>query len=286
MVMRRTSPRKNNTADTSSISKRIKPITSTDEAFAMCVYGRSGTGKTTFGATFPMPALLLDIREKGTQSVAGIEGLDYIQINEWEEIEQVYWFLKSGKHKYKTVILDQVSQMQDLAMSKAMGGNEGGLMTKKTWGTMSGLMKTWLLNYRELIETGMNVCFIAQDRTTDPSDTDEGDQLEPTVGPRLMPSVASFLNAAVSVIGNTMIRERFVDPPEGSKSKRKVRVVEYCMRIGPHASYVTKLRKRKELVSPDLIEDPSYDDIVALMKTPVTQSNPRRARVARRTVKE
>ena len=84
----------------------------------------------------------------------------------------------------------------------------------------------------------------------------------PSVGPRLMPSVASALNAAVKIIGNTMIREQ-VEKKAGGKVKR---TVSYCLRIGPHAYYATKIRQPKGSYVPDILEDPSYNALVSLMK--------------------
>ena len=216
---------------------------------------RSGTVKTSFGCTYPKPALMNHVREKGTDSVSNVEGLDVIQVDTWAEFEEVYWYLKQEK-KYKSVIIDQVSQLQDVCVESVMKAEGKDVMSQRTWGTASGLMKTWLLNYRDLIEDGINVLFLAHDRTTD-ADADQGDQMDPNVGPRLMPSVAATLNGAVKAIGCTYIREVLLDG--------EVRRVEYGMRLGPHAFYTTKLRMPVGATVPESIFDPSYDRIMKLM---------------------
>jgi hypothetical protein len=76
-----------------------------------------------------------------------------------------------------------------------------------------------------------------------------------------MPSVASFLNGAVKIIGNTYIRER-----HEIKDKRKVRSVEYGMRLGPHAYYTTKVRSPVGVAVPDAIVDPTYEKLLAIMR--------------------
>jgi ATP-dependent phosphoenolpyruvate carboxykinase len=43
-------------------------------------YGQSGTGKTTLAATFPGPILLCDIKDRGTDSVVGVEDLDVMEV--------------------------------------------------------------------------------------------------------------------------------------------------------------------------------------------------------------
>ena len=249
---------------------RITPVKSLPKVLSMLVYGRSGTGKTTFAGSFPKPALLLDIREKGTDSIANQEGVDVVSIEKWSELEEIFWYLKSGegKTKYKSVILDQVSSMQDLAMTHAMVEEGKEVMSQRLWGVVSGLMKTWLLNYRDLVEDGMNVLFIAHDRASKGESGEDDDSIDPQVGARLMPSVAGMLNGATKVIGNTYVREVFLED--------RTRKVEYCMRLGPHAYYVTKMRNPLGTECPESITDPRYDQIMSLMsegvKRPVRKS--------------
>lgn len=258
-------PKKGKTdgAEFADVMKRIKPVETLPLKLSMVVYGRPGTGKTTFASSFPGPTLLLDIKEDGTDSVADIEGLDILRITSWDEFEQTYWYLKSGKHHYRSVIIDAVTELQDLAIEKWRGSRgEDEPLGFKVWGQVSGSMKTWLINYRDLINSGMDgVCFIAHDRV---HDIEEGgtDQLDPEVGPRLMPSVASYLCGAVKVIGYTYIREV-------KKSKdplKKDRSVEYRMRLGPHAYYTTKVRRPKSGLTPDSIINPTHGKIIDIMR--------------------
>lgn len=241
----------------------ITPVAELPSLLAALIYGRSGTGKTTFLSTFPKPLLLLDIREKGTDSVANVQGVEVAKIEDFQQLIDVYWYLQKGRHKYKSVGIDQVTAMQDQAIAHAMRDSNkdpNGIIAKRDWGNAAGLMKQWLTSYRDLIECGMNVAFLGHDRTRDIEDGDD-DQLEPLVNVRVMPSVASHLNAMVKVIGNTFIRETFT-----VENKRRVRHVDYCMRVGPHAFYTTKVRSPVGVSAPDIIVDPSYDKMVAVMK--------------------
>lgn len=242
----------------------FQPVHELPRVVAALFYGRSGTGKTTVASTFPKPLLLMDVREKGYDSVSNVKGVDIAQIDTWDEFENVYWYLEKGDHKYKTVVIDQVTQLQDLAILRAMkdeGKSEEDAISRRVWGQAAGLLKTWLLNYRDLIDRGIHVVFLAHDRTTVNDEESGEDQIDPSVGPRMMPSVASFLNGAVKIIGNTFVRERF-----SIKDKRKVRSVEYAMRLGPHAYYVTKTRSPVGISAPDVVVNPSYDKLAAVMQ--------------------
>lgn len=261
--------RKKNPTKYGDIMNRIQPVSSMGLILAALFYGRAGTGKTTLSSTFPKPLLLLDIREKGTDSISDVEDVDVLQVQSWVEFEQVYWFLISDKNKYKTVVVDAVSQLQDFAVEEAQGDNPGDIISKRQWGTAAGKLKTWIINYRDLVDRGINVVFLAHDRVHD-SDEGEDGELSPSVGPRLMPSVASVLTASVKVIGNTFIQEVTEKTGKG-KIRRKI---AYCMRIGPHAYYETKVRQPKGSFTPGVMKNPDYNSIVSLMKGELKPDKP------------
>ena len=244
----------------------------------MVVYGRSGTGKTTFASSFPQPILFLDVKDEGLASVSPTGEFEYLPVENWDDFEEVFWYLKEEAPKrYKTVVIDTVSQLQEQAMAAATTKRakksavirpkgDWGTMTRRDWGDVAGLMKTWLVNFRDL---DMNVVFIAQDRTFNVDE--EGDSVDhvltPEVGPRLMPSVASVLNAAVSIIGNTFIRIRTVKVKNKKTGKTEKREKpEYCLRIGPNPVYTTKVRKPKDILIPATLVDPTYKSLTEALK--------------------
>ena len=242
----------------SPIARRISAVKALPKILSGLFYGRSGTGKTTLAASFPKPCLFLDIREKGTDSISNFEGIDVIQVQEWQDLEDIYWYLKETK-KYKSVVLDQVSSMQDLAMEHAMAEDDKTVMSQRLWGVTGGLMKTWLVNYRDLTDEGINVAFIAHDRATKGEGSEDDDTLDPSIGPRLMPSVAGMLNGAVKIIGNTFVREVFLEGED------KAREIEYCLRLAPHPYYTTKMRNPLGTSIPEFIVNPDYNKLVQLM---------------------
>jgi hypothetical protein len=247
------------------------PVADTPDYRSTVIYGRSNTGKTTLASTWPKPMLFLDIRDRGTDSISDVEGISVFKVESVEDFKKAYWYLKKHPKKYKTVVVDTVSQLQQVAIKEranksgknAAKAGEWGTMTKQDWAAVSSLMKEWLVNYRDLQDLGINVVFIAQDRvfnTEDEEDT-EGNMIAPEVGPSLSPATAKFLNAAVTIIGNTYIRLRPGDKKKGRKEK-----IQYCLRIGPNPTYVTKMRKKRSVVIPSSIVDPTYDEVMEIIK--------------------
>lgn len=254
--------------DYSELQKRVKPVSSFTPEVKVVFYGKPGTGKTTLACTFPK-ALLVDISEKGSDSVRRVKGLNVLRVADWDDLDLIYWMLKDNKDGYKSVIIDTMSSAQGLAIQKVMdnAGKTGeiggwGTMTKQMWGEVSSMLKSFILNIRDL---PLNVAFIAHDKVFNVSDEeDESGGITPSVGPNLMPSIASTLNAAVGVIGNTFIRERFqkkIVLVGGKKKTKETKITEYCLRIGPHSYYITKVRAPRRDDAPELLVDADFDDI-------------------------
>jgi hypothetical protein len=234
------------------------------------LYGRSGTGKTTLAASWPKPALLLDIKDVGDDSISDVKNLKVMYINDFEDFETAYWFLYSHKITYRTVILDTVSQLQQLLVQRiSKAGDKAGYwgsMSMRQWGDVSSQMKAWITRFRDL---PVDTIFVAQDRVFGSGDDDDSDTriIQPEVGPALSPAIAKHLNASVHVIGNTFIRRRKSKRPVGSKGKVLQKdVTEFCIRLSPDPTYVTKIRKPKDISFPGVIVNPTYNDIKAIIK--------------------
>lgn len=219
--------------------------------------------------------LYINIRDDGEDSISDVKGIKALDVLEFADLEDAYWWLKENPKAFKSVVLDTVSQLQTIVVKETAArkkkGNvsragDWGTMSKRDWGDVAALLKEWLSNFRDLTGDGMEVVFIAQDRAFNVDDEGEDEEaLAPEIGPALSPSVAKHLNAAVTVIGNTFIRERAVKSKDPDRKKETL-VKEYCLRVGPSSLYVTKVRKPKSSKVPEVIVDPEYSDIVDIIE--------------------
>lgn len=262
-----------------NIAKKIKDIPQGDEPLTAIFYGKAGTGKTTLLGTFPK-VLHLDIREEGQKVLKKVKGIKSASIEDWDDLVEMYWYLKKERHGFKTVGIDTAGQAQMLAVESVMKkhkkkGKPGdwGTMTQKMWGEVATMCKELFLDFRDLKKIGINVVFIAHDRVFKAKDEEDEDddtisRIAPHMGPALSPSIVSTLNAAVDLVGENFIGEElkvFKDKKTGKKSKKKI--TEYYLRIGPNSSYITKVRRPKTLEKlPDAICNPDYDKLIELME--------------------
>jgi len=243
-----------------AIESRIKPLSEVERHIATLCYGDQKTGKTVFACTFPKPLLLIDIMEEGTDSVIDVEGVDVIRVSTTQEIEDLYWHLEGGT-KYKSVVLDQMTGLQALVireMKEKKNQRADDVFSMRSYGQLGGWMQQWILNYRNLIKEGYNVCFLSHQKRIG-AEEEEDDRLTPEITTALTGSVANFLLGAVSVIGNQFVREH-------RDKKAKTTEMQYCMRL-VSGFYRCGIRRPVSAGPvPEYVVNPTFDKIVALSK--------------------
>lgn len=260
-----------------AISKKIKAVSQEQDPITAVFYGEPGTGKTTLLGTFPK-VLHLDIRENGSKVLKKIKGLKTVSIDSTQELEDMYWYLLKEKHDFETVGVDTAGGAQLLMIEEIMRKNkkkgkpgDWGSMSQKMWGDVGTKAKELFLNYRDLKDEGMNVAFLAHRRIFKANEDEDEDgpvsRIAPHMGPALSPSIVSTLNAAVDIVGETFIGEKYkVIKDLKTGKKKEERSIDYYLRIGPNSSYITKVRRPKGDKLPDSLKDPEYSDLLELME--------------------
>lgn len=91
----------------------------------MCVYGRSGSGKTVLAASAPNPIILS--AEKGLLSLRKLN-IPYIDISTYKELIEAYqWIMSSNEAKrYGTYVLDSMSEIAEVVLSEEKKKNRDG----------------------------------------------------------------------------------------------------------------------------------------------------------------
>jgi hypothetical protein len=274
-----------------SVLDRIKPIGfDRDDGLKVLLYGKSGTGKTTTWATFPGPILSL-ICSGGKQpgELRSIDTPEYrnkiktVTLEAVSEMDEVLDAMV--KMDYRTLVLDHASGLQDLILKELLGldevplskhrqagkGESWSLISQQQYGQLAIIGKKL---FHDMLSLDMNVVIIAQEREDKPTEG-TGEALMPYIGPAMTPSLAFWLQPACDYVVQTFVRQKEVESKQtvgqGKMAKevtlrQKVRSVEYCLRTAPSEMYATKFRVPKGTPLPDVIIDPDYDKIIALIR--------------------
>ena len=249
----------------SSLEDRFVDLLDLDTPTIITLYGRPGTGKTTIACTGPKPLLLIDVKDKGTDSGKREDlepgDITVFELEDFDEIYEVYDYIQDHPERFKSVAIDHMTALQDFCYQKVMDEEGKSKMSQGMYGTAGSYLKEVINLYKGLTDLGITPIFNCQDRM-ESGDGEGEDQLLPEVGHSLMPSVARTLCAASRVIGHTYQFEN-VEKLDGAKVRRNI---EFRLRLGPNPYYITKVTRPVGTPCPMFLVDATYKDIMKIVK--------------------
>lgn len=246
-----TGPRRNvfvttPTSATEDMSKHVKmPWEGRYAAFNMMVYGEPGEGKTPLlgsvvDVPIMMPALLIDC-DSGTLSIKENEILHTLhlpqiaiekEISGWTCLEQIYAWLVTGEHSYKTVMLDGGTDIQrfcemeciayGIAHKTSDKAHDEELAELADYRRIQERMKRMYMRFRDIrTQSGNKINFIAT--------AHEGKQKDELTGmmviqPMFMGKGAPLIASTFDIIGRMSTGPSSTDPKK--QVKRLVTAVE------------------------------------------------------------
>jgi phage nucleotide-binding protein len=240
LTIQLTAPSSSKTKDKSSLALQaeelIIPASQVEPYLKLCIYSRNGIGKTTFSGSSELKTLIIDCNEKGTLSIRKRANVSVIRIEHWEQLDWIYWYLRTNKHGYEVVSIDTITGLAVLCMKWVLKEDASRDLSrdplmpgKQHWGKLGQAMNDAITRFRNL---DMHVIFTAQEKTSTVEDDETGGTLLET-HPALSPAPRSTLLGAVDIIGRLYTREVEV----GGKKQ-----IERRMLVGPHPRYVSKDR--------------------------------------------
>ena len=249
---------------TDNILGRAQPIRTVNmtDNLIVTVYGASGTGKTTFAASAASSvsqALLIDMGEQGSASVADKENLDILKINNLQEMNRVRIDLMSDRI-YKTVIFDSMQTLQFMVINSIRKIEDFGFVQQKAlqiqqWGYISAYMCSFITDMNRIArETGKNIIYICDVKEIKAPDG------EALFVPNLMDTVHMSLTGRSDSVVYLFIRNTKV----GVGSQRTV-TTEFCANVGPSPDLVAKVRKPKEKSIDNIVSDLTWDKLTSLI---------------------
>ena len=190
------------------------------------LYGPPGSGKTTMGATFP--DVLFLSAESGLLSVRDRK-IDVWEITKWEDLEEAFCFLRGGEHKYKSVVIDSLTEVQkklnEHIVKKFPGKRRDyeDLMSMSDWGYSMDRLRRMCRAFRDL---PLNVVFITLDVT---EITEQETFIKPALsGKTLSDELMGWVDAVVYCAGPQTDEDgntRYLGQTVAAKGRRaKIRV--------------------------------------------------------------
>ncbi len=273
-----------------SVLSRIAPLDDINvNRMKVSLFGTIGTGKTRLAGTFPKPMLIVG-GEKGTDSIAGTKGVDFVQVfygrmgDDFQELVEI-----AGSGKYATVVVDGLTKLRDIRVAEIMGLGSApmqkgwGFAGRDEWTECANSLKHMLnplLNLPNVMD--LNVVFCSHESEINGEGKSQGVDLnsdssiiKPCVSSMLGKSLAIWLNGDCNHVCQTFIRpgkelRTFPDPKRKGKTIQKevsTGKPQWCIRTQPHDVYTIKFRVALGRPDPpEVIVDPSYEKMVKLIQ--------------------
>lgn len=232
------------------------------------IYGKSGSGKSTTHSSWPKPSLVV-VCSGGdeTKSIRNVKGIDAVQISDEAELAELVEYQKKT-NKYKTFVIDHATDYQSLVFKKVIGRDAPvqmgwGTATREQWGEIALGVKERL---KSAIDLPCETVIVAQEKTFNVEESDS-DLLDPYINAFLSPSISAWLGPSVdyAIQCYVRLRKETIEVKKGANTiKKDVDRIEYVARIGPHPIYYTKFRKPKERELPEVLVNPTYDQLIKI----------------------
>jgi len=134
-----------------------------DRSLTIMVYGESKVGKSTFAVTAPYPRLMLDVEGGHRFLPINVKYWDpireeppvadgtwdtvVVQVRDYDVVMKTFQWLQSGKHQFKSLIIDSISELQVKCMDQIAGTEQ---MKMQQWGELLRHMGALLRDLRDL----------------------------------------------------------------------------------------------------------------------------------------
>lgn len=215
---------------------KIHSVSDVDPLLKMCLYGRNKVGKTVFACSSNLKTLIIDCNEKGFASVRKQANVDVYLVEKWEDLDPIYWLLRSGKHEYQVIVIDTITMLASVGMKWVLKDDVERDMTKdpltpdrRSYLKLGEMLKDAIIKFRNL---PYHIIFTAQEKTST-DDDEEGNTLIET-HPELSPAPRSVLLSSTNVIGRIYVRETEKEVKGVTK-----KVMERRMLLGSFPKYVS-----------------------------------------------
>lgn len=248
--------------DEAAVRRKIIPARDVEPVRAFLWYARNKVGKTTLlGSASELGRTLIIDCEKGTSSIKSkYPTVDVYKLTEYEEIDEIYWYLANKKHPYKFVGIDPITRLGQHCMTWVLRDKSAKDLasdpfqpTQQDWGKTAELMRSVVTRYKALPDIFLMITAYERRRDSDDEDSD----FDFVIGPDAQPALKGYLMGQMDVIGRLYIKQLDQEDEEEDEGLIKV---ERRLLTAPHEIYEAGDRSGK---LPRVLREPTMKKILA-----------------------
>lgn len=222
------------------------------------IWGKSGTGKTALGATFPKPMLYIQVGDDGSNTIADTEGVMAVRAESLADLKDTAQGLMTDK-KYKTIFVDTFSMITNEWIDKN-ATQKNKKMTQQMWGEVK-------IDSEELIKIfhKLALSHIVVLSCHESNDSIEGmeDEILPDIRPSVTKGARTYLEGMANYgIHTTKLKKTIISKKTGQEKE----VVRYAVHIGANPYYWTKLQINPGIQVPNIVINPTYDKLMGIIQ--------------------
>jgi hypothetical protein len=234
----------------------VVPIEDLGQRKLVVLWGKSNTGKTLLGSTWPKPMLYAQIGDDGSNTIRDVKGVKGTRIEDLKTAKGLLEELISKKGAgYSTVFFDTFSMLTNTWIDENVVKKKK-KMTQQMWGDLKTdteeiIRLAWKLSLHTWVILS---CHEAMD-------TVEGmeDEILPDARPNTTRGARTYLEGMANYGFHTTRLKKTVIKDGVEKD-----LVKYAAHIGPNPYYWTKLQTPKGTKVPSVMTNPSFSKLQEL----------------------
>ena len=228
----------------------VKDIADLGQRKLVVLWGKSNTGKTEFGSTWPKPQLYVQVGEDGSNTIRNKKNISGLRADNIDSVKGVLKeLIKEKGAGYESVFVDTFSMVTNVWIDENAIKKKK-KMTQPMWGDLKTETEELIrLAYKLSLYTWVILsCHEAMDAI-------EGmeDEILPDARPSTTKGARTYLEGMANYgFHTTRLKKEVVE--DGVEKT----VVRYAAHLGPNPYYWTKLQTPKEVKVPAVMINPSF----------------------------
>ena len=234
----------------------VKDIADLGQRKLVVLWGKSNTGKTEFGSTWPKPQLYVQVGDDGSNTIRNKKSISGLRADNIDSVKGVLKeLIKEKGAGYESVFVDTFSMVTNVWIDENAVKKKK-KMTQQMWGDLKTETEELIrLAYKLSLYTWVILsCHEAMDAI-------EGmeDEILPDARPSTTKGARTYLEGMANYgFHTTRLKKEVVE--DGVEKT----VVRYAAHLGPNPYYWTKLQTPKGVKVPAVMINPSFAKISKL----------------------